>query len=94
MCYNQSPRGLRKILTLSLEWLDFDKGTDRFCMGIWVTLSLSTEYALRGLKIYFCYLRIFRKNEIPKKRMTFWKSGSEIDTFGSKRPKNHQGMRS
>ena len=25
----------------------------RFCMGIWATLSLSTEYALRGLKIFF-----------------------------------------
>ena len=29
---------------------------------------------------------------IAKKRMTFWKSGSEIDMFGSKRPKKHQDM--
>ena len=28
--------------------------------------------------------------DIAKKGMTFWKSGSEIDMFGSKRPKKHQ----
>ena len=32
------------------------------------------------------------ENEIPPKRMKFWKSASEPNILGSKRPKNHQDM--